>query len=730
MKPVLSIGIIFKNEIRCLERCLKSLDKLRQAVPCELVMGDTGSSDGSREIAEKYADVLFSLPWEDDFSAARNAVMDRCSGEWFLTLDADEWLDGDAGELVQFLRNGDKTVFLCGVTIRNYSTEAMGWMYADFLAVRMVRMSTGLRYTGAIHEHWDQQKLFEPVRALRRTVLHHDGYVCLNDGSREGREKLERNMKLLRKSLEESPEDILLLGQCAESCGKDYEAMLPYIRRGVELIREKRAGWDDDGPNILRLAVHAASKMCLPELKEWTALAEELFPDSICTTVEIQFDAAERAWNDMDCPEVVYRGLRYLKGAADYRAGRFDPRELMQSPINGALPHHETSMRAYIARAQVYVGQPEQALETLGTLDYGTMDEEQVGILLETLLRIHTLSQVDTGPVLQRFWAGLTAPQPAQDAADRRRRGFIAAAAAQFMPGCLAEERSRIERKELVAVPVPSECSSEWAVISSLKAYRYGYTLFKPLLGEAEVGTAAVLMDEEDPEAAARLLAGVERFDELPIRALSQALLRGAVFPLPDHPLNIEEMDSLAARLTQDKDALLAIVKNAVAEDFAGSWQTLAWTRGLVLAAVRCWDWEKGGNLDLAQAFAKVEKAFLPAYYTPEVLREGNLCVLPPMHRFGWHCVQAFASLEAGDAVGCVRCLRAGLTSCGEAKDMVEFLLANMPELQAPPPSPELLAMAEKVRTILEMYPEDDPAVAALKASPAYQKVAYLIEES
>ena len=37
-KAVLSIGIIFKNEIRCLERCLKSLQPLRDKIPCEVVM--------------------------------------------------------------------------------------------------------------------------------------------------------------------------------------------------------------------------------------------------------------------------------------------------------------------------------------------------------------------------------------------------------------------------------------------------------------------------------------------------------------------------------------------------------------------------------------------------------------------------------------------------------------------------------------------------------------------
>ena len=105
-KPMLSIGIIFKNEIRCLERCLKSLEPLREAVSCELVMADSGSDDGSRAVAEKYADILFDFPWVNDFAAARNAVMDRCSGKWYFSIDADEWLDKDVGELSAFFHKG------------------------------------------------------------------------------------------------------------------------------------------------------------------------------------------------------------------------------------------------------------------------------------------------------------------------------------------------------------------------------------------------------------------------------------------------------------------------------------------------------------------------------------------------------------------------------------------------------------------------------------------------
>lgn len=107
-QPLLTIGIIFKDEIRCLERCLKSLTPLRETIPCELIMADTGSADGSRNIASRYADILFDFPWTNDFSVARNAVMNHSSGKWYMTIDADEYLDKDITELVSFLRDSKK----------------------------------------------------------------------------------------------------------------------------------------------------------------------------------------------------------------------------------------------------------------------------------------------------------------------------------------------------------------------------------------------------------------------------------------------------------------------------------------------------------------------------------------------------------------------------------------------------------------------------------------------
>ncbi len=84
--------MIVKNEEKYLEDCLKAMSPIREAVPSELIVVDTGSTDRTVEIAEQYADQVLHFEWCDDFSAARNVSLEAASGEWFLYLDGDEIL--------------------------------------------------------------------------------------------------------------------------------------------------------------------------------------------------------------------------------------------------------------------------------------------------------------------------------------------------------------------------------------------------------------------------------------------------------------------------------------------------------------------------------------------------------------------------------------------------------------------------------------------------------------
>ena len=101
---LLSVGIITKNEEKNLPNCLEGLKPLLMAIPSELIIVDTGSTDQTKEIARKYTSKVYDFKWINDFSAARNETLKHASGEWYMYLDADEWIE-DCRELIAFFSN-------------------------------------------------------------------------------------------------------------------------------------------------------------------------------------------------------------------------------------------------------------------------------------------------------------------------------------------------------------------------------------------------------------------------------------------------------------------------------------------------------------------------------------------------------------------------------------------------------------------------------------------------
>lgn len=705
-KPLLSIGMIFKNEIRCLERCLKSLQPLRDAIPCELVMADTGATDGSRAVAERYADILIDFEWINDFAAARNAVMNQCSGKWYMSIDCDEWLGGDISKLVSFLKTDEECV-LGAVVVRNYSSPGLekDGEYNDFNAQRLLRMSTGLRYEGAIHEHWSIKGAID-VRLFTDVLFHHDGYLYIDPVVT--REKHERNMKLLRKKLEDHPGDLTTLLQCIESADGTHDVS-DYIRQAVQGVKDKREGWNLIGGAILRYAVVTDYRMGLPELEEHIRLAEEMLPDSIYTKVDIQFAAFGKAWQELQYKECIRRGERYLKALAEYHLGNYNRFETMCSTLLLGSPRWRTQLQLFLAGSYLYEGEPEKGFAILPKLDGSQMTVGNVNNAVQIYAHFHARSTLDTAPLIRRLWSQIICPIPDEDRGKQRRNEFIRVGADFFGRSYKESE----ERRE--------------------DFHRHAYTMFLPLMGDCVLGNAAAILAEDGVPALEHMLSEVTEWDELPICAVAHALKQGARFPLPGRPMKMEELDILAGRLTQEKTYLNPLIEQLPGTLHQMDLQELDWARALTLAAIRSVsDWREKGlsdwNLLVTRTFAQAEKEFLPRCYAAEALTEGNINLLPPMHRFGWYCVQAFEALDSGDTLGYVRTLRAGLKSYGDMRAMVEFLIDNTPEVQAPVASAELETLAEQVRAVLAKFSPDDPAVAELKRSEAYQKVAHLIE--
>lgn len=704
--PFFSIGIIFKDEIRCLERCLESLQPLRDAVPCELVMADTGSSDGSREIAERYADILFDFPWCDDFSTARNAVMDRCSGQWYFTIDADEWLTEDISELIAFSKEKSLPHDMGAVNIHNYNTVRLdeNAQFNDFSGIRLLRMSTGLRYTGCIHEKWVFPNGESPkAMMLYNTWLNHDGYAYADKAAEMA--KHNRNMALLRKKLAQDPDNMQTLVECIDMTKHDAESA-EYARRVMEVAEKRPPHWDKFGPVVLRGAVSVGKLQKLLELREWIRRAFEWFPHSIFVRVDVAYYALADYFDADEYAEMVRWSAVYLDALADYRAGKYDHSELLRGALEYSAPFWERKVYILLSHAYLELGEQEKAFNTLQNIRGGELEDlKQVDSVTRMIMRLHRTALLDTPALVRSFWEQINQPTPSENVAKQRRAAFLDAAAEAFPKAYREEESAREE------------------------TLRHGYTLFSALEGRCVLGTAAAILELDDPAQLEEKLADIESWGELPIAALAHALGCGARFPLENRPLTIEQMDLLAGGIAQDKDELYGLVRQAREKELPDSAQELGWARGLCMAAVKVCPWKEidgETGLLLSRAFARVERAYLPVCYAPEVLNRENLFLLPPLHRFGYYCAQAFDALDVGDTAGYVHLLREGLSVCEGVKDMVEFLIDHTPELRTP--SDELNALAEQIRTVLANFPPDDPAVAALKQSEAYQKVAYLIE--
>ncbi len=701
--PLLSIGMIFKNEIRCLERCLKSLEPLRAAVPCELVMADTGSTDGSREVAARYADILFDFPWVNDFAAARNAVIDRSSGAWYLTVDADEWMDEDVSELASFLQNWSGRKDVVGAVIqRNYTTFDFSGPYLDFFAGRLVCMEKRPRYVGTIHEHWQWPGDTGRHVILRRTVLHHDGYVEVNTNGEAGRQKQKRNMTLLREKVEREPENLMVYLQMLES-GQNEPDYQEILRQAIQLVGERKSLWEMMGPPILRYGVTFALMKKLPEAEEWIQKAEEWFPDSAFTRIDVAFLSFSYFLNRDDFEEAARRGEGYLQALKEDRAGRLDPSARLRSAVQTATPLKEQAMKISLADVYRRLDRVEEAMSLLSGLEFSCLDESGAGKLAQVLMNLQLNTGADLSELVVTVWEGISAPVPNRTKAEVRKNAF----AKTVFPAFSSQNRCL-------------ESGSGGFI-------RHTYAVFLPLKDRCELGRGAAILETEDADLMRQTLAGIEEWQLLPGDALGHALAHGVDFPLPEKPLKLEEMDHLAAWLAREPELMRPALQRAV--ERMESPQALAWARGLVLAAIQVSEWEEEEqDMNLARVFAEIERKFLPVCYAPDALREENLFLLPPLHRLGWHCAHAFAALDGGDAVGYARHLRAGLAACAAAKPMVEFRTRHTPQLREAAPSPELRELAEKVRGMLASFSPDDPAVAALKNSPAYQKAAHLIE--
>ena len=95
----LSVVIITHNEEANITRTLASVQSLVSDGKGEIVVVDSGSTDRTVEIAKSFGAKVFVEQWKG-YAAQKNSAIDKASGDWILSLDADEELSDD---LAQYL---------------------------------------------------------------------------------------------------------------------------------------------------------------------------------------------------------------------------------------------------------------------------------------------------------------------------------------------------------------------------------------------------------------------------------------------------------------------------------------------------------------------------------------------------------------------------------------------------------------------------------------------------
>ncbi|MCI7266702.1 MAG: glycosyltransferase [Veillonellaceae bacterium] len=190
----ISACYIVKNEA---ENLVKSIKSLKNQVN-EIVVVDTGSTDNTIAVARKLGAKIYSLPWQDDFSKARNFALSKAKGDWLVLLDADEYFTAKtAGNIRQVIRQAQQAdAFL--VRLVNYNVDKAE-VQDYFYQLRIVRNQQGLHYEGKIHEELmlSDGKSMNFRRVSPETLeIYHTGY-----SNSVTRQKVERNLSILQQAV-------------------------------------------------------------------------------------------------------------------------------------------------------------------------------------------------------------------------------------------------------------------------------------------------------------------------------------------------------------------------------------------------------------------------------------------------------------------------------------------------------------------------------------------------
>ncbi len=254
---MISLCMIVRNEEQLLEQCLQSV----QGLVTEIIIGDTGSTDKTKEIAAKFGAKIINIPWKNDFAAARNVTLGHATQPWILVLDADEVIDPNNHQFIldNIKKDEAQGYSFVQVTYTNDNTlENFMPIQQDFLKkgfkgmvscriVRLFRNDPSFRFVGAVHEYIEDSIAKKgPIGITNFPVYHYQELK----GTNIFRDKQLEYLKIYEQNIDSYPNKARAyrhMGNIYYTYVKDYKKAISYFSKALELKRDARTylglGW-------------------------------------------------------------------------------------------------------------------------------------------------------------------------------------------------------------------------------------------------------------------------------------------------------------------------------------------------------------------------------------------------------------------------------------------------------------------------------------------------------
>lgn len=159
----LSVGIITYNEEKRIGRTLDSIKDIAD----EIIIVDSESTDKTVEIAKSKGAKVFVEKWKG-YGPQKNSVLEKCTGEWILLLDADEVVSIPLREKIKEIINNNKNKYsVYKIKLRNIAfgreIKFGGW---DDYVIRLWKNGEVKISNREVHEKYETDSKIGKIKNL------------------------------------------------------------------------------------------------------------------------------------------------------------------------------------------------------------------------------------------------------------------------------------------------------------------------------------------------------------------------------------------------------------------------------------------------------------------------------------------------------------------------------------------------------------------------------------